>query len=92
LEHGVRISGCTVFFVSDGLDDGPIIAQAATPVMPQDDEESLSNRILAQEHRIYTYAIRLYQEGKLQVRDRKVIIADLATAGERAVLLNPAPV
>src|SRR5581483_1691312 len=74
LEYGVRIAGCTVFFVREGVDDGPIIVQAAVPVMPGDDEERLSKRILAQEHRIYPLAIRLYQEGRLKIEGRRVII------------------
>jgi len=70
LEHGVRFTGCTVFFVREGVDDGPIIVQAVVPVMPGDDEESLSGRILAQEHRIYPWAIQLFQEGRLTIEGR----------------------
>ncbi|HZO83033.1 MAG TPA: phosphoribosylglycinamide formyltransferase [Candidatus Binataceae bacterium] len=96
LEYGVRIAGCTVFFVREGVDDGPIIVQAAVPVMPGDDEERLSKRILAQEHRIYPLAIRLYQEGRLKIEGRRVIIAPAPDAAESAVdehqaLLNPPP-
>jgi phosphoribosylglycinamide formyltransferase-1 len=89
LDYGVRISGCTVFFVREGVDDGPIIVQAAVPVMPGDDEERLSQRILAQEHRIYPLALRLYQEGRLRIDGRRVIIADVpgpdATADAGAI-------
>lgn len=58
LEHGVKITGCTVHFVDEGLDSGPIIAQRAVPVLPSDTEESLSDRILAEEHQLYTEALR----------------------------------
>jgi len=67
LEHGVRFTGCTVFFRARGVDDGPIIVQSVVPVMPGDDEESLSERIRAQEHRIYPWAIQLFQEGRLAI-------------------------
>ncbi|HVA81461.1 MAG TPA: phosphoribosylglycinamide formyltransferase [Candidatus Binataceae bacterium] len=78
LEHGVRVAGCTVFFVTPGVDDGPIIAQAAVPVLPGDDETRLSERILAEEHRIYPLAIRLFQQGRLAISGRKVLIRDYA--------------
>lgn len=93
-DYGVRFAGCTVFFVRKGVDDGPIIVQAAVPVMPGDDEERLSRRILEQEHRIYPWAIRLYQQGRLIVEGRKVRIAD-PPAGEAEyensleALINP---
>ncbi|HUO04771.1 MAG TPA: phosphoribosylglycinamide formyltransferase [Candidatus Binataceae bacterium] len=88
-ESGVRIAGCTVFFVAPGVDDGPIIIQAAVPVMPDDDEERLAARILEQEHRIYPYAIRLYQEGRLEIQGRKVIIKGDAPGSTSAPLVNP---
>jgi phosphoribosylglycinamide formyltransferase-1 len=76
LDYGVRASGCTVFFVTVGLDDGPVIAQAVVPVHQDDDEATLAARIHAEEHRIYPHAIRLYQEGRLEVHGRKVFIRD----------------
>lgn len=76
LDYGVRFSGCTVFFVTEGVDDGPVIVQAVVPVRPDDDAATLSARIHAEEHRIYPFAIRLYQEGRLEVRGRKVHIRD----------------
>ena len=90
IEHGVRFSGCTVFFVREGLDDGPIIIQAAVPVYPDDTEEDLSARILAQEHRIYTRAIALYQQGRLELSGRRVLVKGLQRSkeGER-VMINP---
>ncbi len=74
LNYGVRFTGCTVFFVTEGIDDGPVIAQAIVPVYQDDDEASLSARIHLEEHRIYPLAIRLYQEGRLELRGRKVHI------------------
>lgn len=90
LAYGVRFTGCTVFFVSEGVDDGPIIVQAVVSVYPDDDEEQLAQRIHAEEHRIYPYAIRLFQEGRLEVRDRKVLIRDFPTWAS-ATLINPQP-
>ncbi len=87
--RGVRVAGCTVFFVSEGVDDGPIIAQAVVPVAPDDDEERLSERILAQEHRIYPYAIGLYQQGRLEVRERRVYIKDCPALSLDRALVNP---
>jgi phosphoribosylglycinamide formyltransferase-1 len=74
LEYGVKISGCTVHFVDEGMDTGPIIVQAAVPVYSDDSEESLSQRILACEHRIYPFAIRVFIENRLEIRGRKVYI------------------
>jgi len=73
--YGVRISGCTVHFVDEGMDTGPIIIQAAVPVSFEDTEESLSERILKMEHKIFPEAIRLFSEGRLEVIGRKVKIA-----------------
>ncbi|MFH1710536.1 MAG: phosphoribosylglycinamide formyltransferase [bacterium] len=74
LEHGVKFSGCTVHFVDEGCDTGPIIMQAIVPVLDNDTEETLSARILEQEHRIYPEAIRLFSEGKLKIEGRRVKI------------------
>jgi phosphoribosylglycinamide formyltransferase 1 len=74
LEHGVKISGCTVHFVTEGVDEGPIIVQAAVPVLESDTAEALSARILEQEHRLYPRAVQLYAEGKLHVEGRCVRI------------------
>ena len=73
IEHGVRYSGCTVHFVDERLDAGPIIAQAAVPVLDSDDEDALAARILEQEHRIYTDAIRLVLGGNYRVEGRRVL-------------------
>jgi phosphoribosylglycinamide formyltransferase 1 len=90
LEYGVRFTGCTVFFVTEGVDDGPVIVQAVVPVLPDDDEERLAARIRVQEHRIYPYAIRLFQEGRLQVRSHRVVIADSDSPDEFTGAVNPA--
>lgn len=76
VDYGVRISGCTVHFVDEGIDSGPIIIQAAVPVHPDDTEETLSERILKLEHKIFPEAIRLFAEGRLKVEGRKVKILD----------------
>jgi len=88
-DYGVRFSGCTVFFVADGVDDGPIIVQAVVPAMQNDDERNLTARIRAAEHRIYPYAIRLFQEGRLRVHGRKVLVDGSSPADERLMLINP---
>lgn len=72
LVHGSKFSGCTVHFVDEGTDTGPIIIQAAVPVLDDDTEESLSARILNYEHQIYPRAIQLFAEGRLEVRGRRV--------------------
>jgi phosphoribosylglycinamide formyltransferase-1 len=72
LEYGVRVTGCTVHMVDAELDHGPIIVQAAVPVLPEDTEESLSARILEQEHRIYPLAVRWLCEDRLEVEGRRV--------------------
>jgi len=74
IEHGVRFSGCTVHFVDGGVDTGPIIIQAVVPVLPGDDEDGLSARILVQEHKIYPEAVKLFTEGRLKVTGRRVLI------------------
>ena len=80
LEHGVKFSGCTVHFVDEGMDTGPIIIQAVVPVLDNDTEDSLSARILKQEHKIYSRAIQLYAEGRLKIEGRRVMVVDGKTA------------
>ena len=88
VENGVRFSGCTVHFVNEECDEGPIIIQAVIPVFPEDTEESLASRILEQEHRIYPRAIQLYSEGRLRIEGRKVFVDGLAKE-ENQVLVRP---
>jgi phosphoribosylglycinamide formyltransferase-1 len=73
LRYGVRFSGCTVHFLDEGVDTGPIIVQAVVPVHDDDTEETLAARILEEEHRIYPMAIRLVLEGKLTLSGRRVL-------------------
>jgi len=77
LDYGVKYSGCTVHFVDEGVDTGPIIIQAVVPVLDNDTEETLANRILKEEHKIYPQAIQLFAEGRLEVKGRKVRIKNL---------------
>lgn len=76
IEWGVRFSGCTVHFVAAEVDMGPIVLQAAVPVLQDDTEETLSARILVEEHKIYPEAVRLFFEGKIEVRGRRVFIRE----------------
>lgn len=88
LAAGVRVHGCTVHFVRHDTDAGPIIAQAAVPVLPADDEAALAARVLRAEHRLYPLAMRLIAEGKVRVEDERVIVSDALFA--EGVLFNPA--
>ena len=74
LEYGVKFAGCTVHLVDEGVDTGPIVCQAVVPVQDDDTPESLSARILAEEHRIYSEAIRLLAEDRIEVKGRRVLI------------------
>ena len=76
LDWGVKVSGCTVHFVTEGVDAGPIIRQAALPILEEDTEETLAARILMEEHRIYPQALQLYAEKRLTVEGRKVRIRE----------------
>lgn len=88
LEAGVRITGCTVHFVRPAMDEGPIITQAAVPVSPADDAETLAARVLEQEHRLYPLAVRLIAEGRVTVRGERAEIA--GAAPPQGSLINPA--
>lgn len=77
LEYGAKYSGCTVHFIDEGVDTGPIILQAVVKIMDSDTEETLSKRILAKEHKTYPQAVRLIAEGKIQVSGRRVKIKSL---------------
>lgn len=87
LDHGVRFTGCTVHFVDAGVDSGPIIIAAVVPVNHADTVDTLSHRILEQEHRIYPQAIQLYAQGRLSVHGRRVFVTGCKeTAG---AMTNP---
>jgi phosphoribosylglycinamide formyltransferase-1 len=74
LEHGVKLAGCTVHFVDENLDAGPIVLQAGVAVRDDDTEETLSERILREEHRIYSEAVRIVLEGRYRIEGRRVLI------------------
>jgi phosphoribosylglycinamide formyltransferase-1 len=81
-EHGVKVTGCTVHFVDEGVDTGPIILQRAVAVAEEDDPESLAARILREEHLAYPEAIRLLAQGRLQLEGRRVRVAATGSGGE----------
>ncbi len=87
IDDGVRITGCTVHFVRPAMDTGPIIAQAATPIAAGDDADRLAARVLEAEHRGYKMALRLIAEGRVAIRDERVVIAGHEAPG--AMLINP---
>lgn len=89
LDAGVRLSGCTVHFVIPDLDSGPIIAQAAVPVLAGDTAETLSARILRQEHRLYPMVIRWFAEGRIAVDGGRVTVADVSPGA--TLLFSPEP-
>ena len=89
LAAGVRLHGCTVHMVTAGVDEGPILAQAAVPVLPEDTEASLAARVLAQEHRLYPAALAWLAAGRVTIRDGRAVVA-AATPAEGA-LANPLP-
>ncbi len=88
IDHGVRFSGCTVHFVDEGVDTGPIIIQAVVPVYPDDKEEILQKRILRLEHKIYPKAIQLFAQGRLKIVDRKVFVDGLKKEQDQC-MVNP---
>ncbi|HLI22995.1 MAG TPA: phosphoribosylglycinamide formyltransferase, partial [Stellaceae bacterium] len=87
LEEGVRFAGCTVHFVRAEMDQGPIIVQAAVPVLVGDDEATLAARVLAAEHRAYPLALKLIGEGRVKVAGKRVDIA--GRSGPGTIMLNP---
>jgi len=76
IDWGCKLAGCTVHFVTEGVDEGPIIVQAAVPILDEDTSESLAARILLQEHIIYPRAVQLFAEGRLRVDGRRVVIEE----------------
>ena len=89
LEDGVRLTGCTVHFVRADMDDGPIIVQAAVPVLNGDDESRLAARVLTAEHRCFPLAVRLIAEGRVRVVAEKVEIEEPRAPAQ--ILINPLP-
>jgi phosphoribosylglycinamide formyltransferase 1 len=88
-EYGAKIAGCTVHFADQEFDSGPIIIQAAVPVLDSDDGHSLAVRILEQEHRIYTQAIQWFAEGRLRIEGRTVRVLGAASPPPGASLISP---
>jgi phosphoribosylglycinamide formyltransferase-1 len=89
IDYGVKFSGCTVHFVDEGTDTGPIIIQSVVPVLDDDDAASLSARILKQEHKIYSRAIQLFAQGRLEITGRRVKILPLDKTLSSTFLTNP---
>jgi phosphoribosylglycinamide formyltransferase 1 len=87
IEWGCKLAGCTVHFVTEGVDEGPIILQAAVPILDQDTPETLAARILEQEHKIYPRAVQLFGEGRLRVDGRRVFIEAAKPQGQ--VIISP---
>lgn len=85
IEWGCKLAGCTVHFVTEGVDEGPIIVQAAVPILDHDTPDSLAARILEQEHKIYPRAVQLFAEGRLRVDGRRVFIDQAVPVGEAVI-------
>jgi len=88
VDSGVKFAGCTVHFVDEGTDTGPIIIQAVVPVYDDDTAETLNARILKQEHKVFSQAIQLYAEGRLKIQGRRVLAEGLPKAPD-AFMINP---
>ncbi len=85
IDWGCKLAGCTVHFVTEGVDEGPIIIQAAVPILDDDTPDTLAARILVQEHKIYPRAVQLFAEGRLSVDGRRVFIDDAKPNGEAII-------
>jgi len=85
IEWGCKLAGCTVHFVTEGVDEGPIILQAAVPILDDDTSDTLAARILKQEHKIYPRAVQLFVEGRLRIEGRRVFIEDGKPEGEAVI-------
>ena len=85
VDWGCKLAGCTVHFVTEGVDEGPIIIQAAVPILDDDTSDTLAARILVQEHKIYPRAVQLFAEGRLRVDGRRVFIDDAKPDGEAII-------
>ena len=90
IDYGVKFAGCTVHFVDEGTDTGPIIIQAVVPVYDEDTADTLNARILKQEHKIYSQAIQMYAEGRLEVRGHRVLAKGVSIAPD-SFMVNPPP-
>ena len=90
IDAGLRIAGCTVHFVTEGMDEGPVIVQAAVPVLPADTADTLAARVLTVEHRSYPLALRLVAEGKVRMEDGKAVTSGDLPQIDGAHLISPA--
>lgn len=90
IDAGMRIAGCTVHFVTEGMDEGPVIVQAAVPVLPDDTSDTLAGRVLTVEHRAYPLGLRLVAEGKVRMEDGKAVSATDLPQLDGAHLISPA--
>jgi folate-dependent phosphoribosylglycinamide formyltransferase PurN len=91
LDAGIRVHGCTVHFVTPAMDDGPIIAQAAVPVLIDDDEPTLSARVLKAEHRLYPLALKLFAEGKVRMEGNRAKYSGFDEADGKDSITAPKP-
>lgn len=92
IDAGMRIAGCTVHFVTEGMDEGPVIVQAAVPVLPDDTADALAARVLTVEHKSYPLALRLVAEGKVRMEDGKAVSSGNLPVLDGAHLISPAAV
>ncbi len=90
IDYGVKFAGCTVHFVDEGTDTGPIIIQGVVPIYDDDTAETLNARILKQEHKIYSQAIQMYAEGQLEIQGRRVLAKGVPQAPD-SFMINPPP-
>jgi phosphoribosylglycinamide formyltransferase-1 len=89
IDAGMRIAGCTVHFVTEGMDEGPVIGQAAVPVLSSDNADSLAARVLTVEHQLYPQALRLFAQGKVKMEGGKAVSTDAAAApAERSSVIS----
>jgi phosphoribosylglycinamide formyltransferase-1 len=92
IDYGVKFAGCTVHFVDEGTDTGPIIIQAVVPVYDEDTADTLNARILKQEHKIYSQAIQMYAEGRLEVKGHRVLARGMSKAPDSFMINPPAKI
>lgn len=92
IDYGVKFAGCTVHFVNEGTDTGPIIIQAVVPVYDDDTAETLNARILKQEHKIYSQAIQMYAQGRLEIQGRRVLAKGMPKAPDSFMINPPAKI
>ena len=88
IDAGVRVAGCTVHFVTEGMDEGPIIAQAVVPVLPTDSADTLAARVLSVEHKTYPLALKLFAEGKVSMRDGRAVFTGPVASDETGTLVS----